>query len=122
MTTIQWILIIIGIVIVSMIVYTFYGYGKLYSNDAKQLIQTNCVGAVVDVRTTMEYNAGHYPNALHIPVTEIGMDTTEPLKAVMGSIIVYCNTGQRARYAAEQFRKYINNVVFYIPDTYTALL
>ena len=54
--------------------------------------------------------------------TNITENTIQPLKNIMGSVVVYCNTGQRARYAAEQLRQVINNVIFYIPDTYTKLL
>ena len=54
---------------------------------------------VVDVRTEEEFNSGHYPGALNIPLhtvearlTEFGADKTKP-------IIVYCRSGNRSSQA-----------------------
>ena len=75
---------------------------------------------VVDVRTKMEYNMGHYPGALHLPVSNMNEKSTSKLNKSK-IVIVYCNTGQRARRAAEVLKKYEFNNVYYIANSYKTL-
>ena len=56
-------------------------------------------GAVVlDVRSGQEFAAGHYPNAMNIPVGEI-MGRTAEVGAKETPVIVYCESGQRSELA-----------------------
>jgi phage shock protein E len=75
---------------------------------------------VIDVRTMTEYRAGHYPRALHIPVDKINEKTTTELPKK--GLLVYCNTGQRARFAAEKLEELGFEDVYYIAGTYRGLL
>lgn len=57
---------------------------------------------VVDVRTPAEYESGHIPGALNVPVNEVAAaaaewDTSEP-------IALYCATGSRSADAAATLR------------------
>lgn len=49
---------------------------------------------VVDVRTPMEYQTGHYPGAINIPVDQLPMRLNELDKKK--EIIVYCASGARS--------------------------
>ncbi|MCS6985513.1 MAG: rhodanese-like domain-containing protein [Leptospiraceae bacterium] len=49
---------------------------------------------VVDVRTPMEYHAGHYPGAINIPVDQLPARLSELDKKK--EIIVYCASGARS--------------------------
>ena len=80
--------------------YTFMGQNLVSSSEAKRLIKEGKIKKVIDVRTITEYRAGHYPRALHIPVNKMDEKTTTELPKK--GLLVYCNTGQRARYAAEK--------------------
>jgi len=51
--------------------YTYYGQNLVSAEEAKRLIKDGKIKRVIDVRTTVEYRAGHYPKALHIPVDKI---------------------------------------------------
>jgi Rhodanese-related sulfurtransferase len=66
-----------------------------------------------------EWRAGHYPGAIHIPGTMINRKTTAQLPKK--GLLVYCNTGQRARFAAEKLRELGFKDVYYIAGFYTSL-
>jgi phage shock protein E len=82
------------------IAYTFTGENLVSSSEAKKMIRSGKIKKVVDVRTLTEYRLGHYPRALHLPVTKMNEKTTNELPKK--GLLVYCNTGQRARIAAEK--------------------
>ena len=67
--------------------------------DAKQLIESGA--QVVDVRTDVEFAAGHIPSARHIPVADLqresaSLDQSEP-------VVVYCRSGNRSGPTADAF-------------------
>lgn len=53
---------------------------------------------LLDVRTTCEFQDGHAPGAIHIPVEELSYRTDE-LRGCGTPIIVYCKSGGRSRMA-----------------------
>jgi len=100
--------------------YTFMGQNLVSSSEAKRLIREGKIKKVIDVRTIAEYRMGHYPKALHIPVSKIDEKTTTELPKK--GLLVYCNTGQRARFAAEKLEELGFEDVYYIAGPYTGLL
>jgi phage shock protein E len=100
--------------------YTFLGENLVSSEEAKRLIKEGKIKKVIDVRTTVEYRAGHYPRALHIPVDKINEKTTSELPK--SGLLVYCNTGQRARFAAEKLTELGFKQVYYIAGHYSSLI
>jgi phage shock protein E len=100
--------------------YTYMGQNLISTSEAKRLIDEGKIKKVIDVRTMTEYRAGHYPRALHIPVDKINEKTTTELPKK--GLLVYCNTGQRARFAAEKLEELGFEDVYYIAGSYTGLL
>ena len=100
--------------------YTYLGQNLVSSKEAKRLIKDGKIKRVIDVRTAIEWRAGHYPRALHIPVDKINEKTTTELPK--RGLLVYCNTGQRARFAAEKLENLGFKDVYYIAGLYTSLL
>ena len=100
--------------------YTFLGQNLISSDEAKRLIKEGKIKKVIDVRTAAEYRAGHYPRALHIPVDKINEKTTAELPKK--GLLVYCNTGQRARFAAEKLSELGFTQVYYIAGHYSSIL
>jgi rhodanese-related sulfurtransferase len=100
--------------------YTFLGQNLVSSDEAKRLIKEGKIKRIVDVRTAVEYRAGHYPRALHIPVDKINEKTTAELPNK--GLLVYCNTGQRARFAAEKLVDLGFKQVYYIAGHHSSLL
>jgi len=101
-------------------VYTYTGGQLLTARQAKNRIKSGKIKRVIDVRTGMEWRLGHYPGAVHIPVNKINKKTTKSLPKK--GLLVYCNTGQRARFAAEKLIGLGFNEVYYIAGLYTDLL
>jgi phage shock protein E len=65
---------------------------------ARALIARGAV--VLDVRSADEYAGGHLPNAVNLPVQEIGQRMAEVDRLVAGDktrpVVVYCGKGGRA--------------------------
>lgn len=106
--------------LVALVLYGMSGKHHVTPMEAKTLIETGKVKKVVDVRTAIEYKAGHYPGAIHIPVTTISEKTTQGLPRK--GLLVYCNTGQRARIAAEKLDALGFEDVYFIDGTYGTLM
>src|SRR5438128_12585336 len=67
--------------------------------EAKQLVDSGA--QVVDVRTDVEFEAGHIPGSRHIPVADIQresstLDREKP-------VVLYCRSGNRSGPAADAF-------------------
>ena len=99
--------------------YTYFGENLVSSKEAKRLIRVGKIKKVIDVRTIAEYRAGHYRGALHIPVNKMNKKTTAELPKK--GLLVYCNTGQRARFAAEKLEELGFEDVYYIAGHYSTL-
>src|SRR5258706_2485359 len=72
---------------------------EVTATEAKDLIEAGA--QVVDVRTDMEYAAGHIPGSRHVPLADVqseaaGLDPEAPL-------VVYCRSGERSGMAADAF-------------------
>ena len=74
-------------------------YKKITSDEAKKMMETEKT-IVVDVRTTEEYNEGHIPNAVSVPLETIENEAETKLKNKDDLILVYCRSGRRSREAA----------------------
>lgn len=115
-------MILIGVLVVLAILYfyTMTGRDLVSPQKAMALIDEGVVTAIVDVRTRGEYNLGHYPGARNIPVGEIDEETTSALPRG-GTILVYCNTGQRARLGASKLRR-LGFEAVYISCSFTCIM
>jgi len=111
-------LIIFGL---SMHIYTLTGIRLIPASQAKRLIEIGEISQIVDIRTKTEYDLGHYPDSFHIPVDKINKDTVKVLDKSK-PVLVYCNTGQRARYAANKLDKLGFKEVVYIDGTYNTIM
>lgn len=98
-----WLLILaITAIIIGLLMYYAYASPlKISSEEAKRRIFDRKVDVVLDVRTNLEYNLGHYPESLHIPTGELNDRIEKEVPNKEARILVYCNTGQRSRAAAE---------------------
>jgi phage shock protein E len=101
--------------------YAMTGAAYISAEDAKKKLANNEVDIVLDVRTNMEYNLGHYPNAKHIPITLLEQRAPNELPDRTARILIYCNTGQRSRKASEILLKLGYKNVNYIAGPYTTL-
>ena len=71
-------------------------YKKITSDEAKNIMLTE-KPIVVDVRSLEEYNEGHIPNAISVPLETIENEAETKLKNKDDLILVYCRSGRRSR-------------------------
>ena len=100
--------------------YSVSGVDLITGKEAKKKIKNGEIKYVIDVRTKLEWDAGHYKGAKHIPIQEINAKNTSTLKK-NAEIVTYCNTGQRARAGAERLKALGFKNVYYIDGTYSQL-
>jgi rhodanese-related sulfurtransferase len=101
--------------------YAMGGAAYISAEEAKRKLSNNEFDILLDVRTNMEYNLGHYPNAKHIPITLLNERAPNELPDRNARILIYCNTGQRSRKASEILLALGYKNVRYIAGSYTTL-
>jgi phage shock protein E len=113
--------ILIGIVALILFFLYRYAIDSPLRIDASEAKKSN-FDVILDVRTDAEVSLlGSYPGAIHIPSTDIEREVEYKIPNKSKSILLYCNTGQRARVAAEKMVKLGYSNVRYIAGTYTTL-
>ena len=122
-TKLGFVIIAITSLVIAMVTYyTFFSPLWISAEEAKKGIAEGKFQTILDVRTDTEYNLGHYPEAVHIPTQTFSEEVERKLPNKDTSILVYCNTGQRSRYAADLLKAKRYNNVRYISGPYWSLL
>ena len=104
-----WANLFLGILVISLLVLGGMGYNYSTSSpyyvpvsEGKAGIAQKRYNVVLDVRTPIERAVlGYYPGSIHIPVSELRARIQKEIPDKNTTILIYCNTGQRARKAAE---------------------
>ncbi|HQW43634.1 MAG: rhodanese-like domain-containing protein [Chitinophagaceae bacterium] len=73
-----------------------FGSGKIKSALRKGAL-------IIDVRTGIEYDRGHVPDAFNIPVDRISANA-QRLKEAKLPVVLCCNSGARSRNAVQQLK------------------
>jgi phage shock protein E len=86
---------------------SFSAYSFNVSNISQQeLLEANTKNfVIVDVRTPEEFQQGHVPNAINVPLSEIIENPTILKSSKEKPIVLYCRSGYRAGKAAEALQK-----------------
>lgn len=74
----------------------FKRLGQVSSAQARQLVKDGA--RLVDVRTPGEFNAGHLPGAVNVPLQELGARLKQ-LGAKEKPVVLYCASGSRSSMA-----------------------
>ena len=77
-------------------------YRQITMQEAAQLMKTEQNYILLDVRSDMEYSAGHIPGAVLLPNETIGSDPIPQLPDKDQLIMVYCRSGNRSKQATEK--------------------
>ena len=96
-------------------------YHLLRSNDVIEYneaieLQNNNKAILIDVKSEDEYNKFHIKNAINIPLNKIENNIDKIVKNKEKMIILYCETGKRAK-AAKRLLKvkgYENVSIMYV--------
>ncbi len=80
-------------------------YEQITQEAAKEMMDTQDV-IILDVREQEEYDSGHIPGAVLLPVGTIDEDTAaEVIPEKDATLLVYCRSGNRSRTAASALAK-----------------
>lgn len=102
--------------------YSLSGYNLITCIQANKYIKNRKIKHIIDVRTQVEWDYGHYKKSIHIPIQNISKNIlNRKISNKNDGILVYCNTGQRARNGAEKIISYGYKNVYYIDNTYDCL-
>jgi rhodanese-related sulfurtransferase len=80
---------------------------SLYAADVKDITQQSLLAmdksnhVIIDVRTQQEYQAGHVPNAINVPLQKLQSDFQAAALSKNKTLVLYCRSGYRAGKAAE---------------------
>lgn len=75
-------------------------YQQITQEEAKSMMDTQNV-IILDVREQVEYNAGHIPGAVLLPVGTITNETASAMIPELDSVVlVYCRSGNRSKTAS----------------------
>ncbi len=75
-------------------------YQRISQEEAKKMMETQDV-IVLDVREQNEFDAGHIPGAVLLPVGTITKDTAAAVIPDLDSVVlVYCRSGNRSQTAS----------------------
>lgn len=69
-------------------------------SEARELVRGGA--QLIDVRESSEWNAGHAPQAIHIPTSQVSSRLTRIKKDK--DVVVVCRSGSRARSVTKQLR------------------
>ena len=73
------------------------GYQQITQEEAKEMMDTQEV-IILDVREQDEYDSGHIPSAVLLPVGSI--DAAEVIPEKDSTVLVYCHSGNRSKTAS----------------------
>jgi phage shock protein E len=115
-------LVIVLAVLLAALWYSLKSPLAMYPDAAKEALARAEFDHVVDVRTEAEWNLGHYPLAIHIPITTLKEALPQRIPDKKARILFYCNTSTRARQAAEAAQAIGYPNVRYLIGTHVNLL
>ena len=76
-------------------------YQQITQEAAKEMMDTQEV-VILDVREQHEYDSGHIPGAVLLPVGTISEDTTAAVIDELDTVVlVYCRSGNRSKTASQ---------------------
>ena len=78
------------------------GWQSISQDRAKEMMALDGGQIIVDVRRQDEYDAGHIPGAVLIPNESIGTEQPEELPDLDQIILIYCQSGNRSKQAAQK--------------------
>ena len=77
-----------------------HSYEQISQQEAKTMMDTQDV-IILDVREQEEYDSGHIPGAVLLPVGTISEETAAAVIPEKGSVVlVYCRSGNRSKTAS----------------------
>ena len=77
-------------------------YQQITAEEAKSMMDEQPDAVILDVREQDEYNAGHIPDAVLLPVGTINEETAASVIPEKDTVVlVYCRSGNRSKTASQ---------------------
>ena len=78
------------------------GYQQITAQEAKAMMDVGAGTIVLDVREQEEYDQGHIPGAVLLPVGEITQESASAAVPEKDTVVlVYCRSGNRSKKASQ---------------------
>ncbi|KFZ40227.1 hypothetical protein JS81_08970 [Thermoactinomyces sp. Gus2-1] len=75
-------------------------------DDLKKVMENNHNILIIDVREKREYESGHIPGAVHVPLRQLERLKKEADQQENGGgVYIYCRSGSRSAIAVRELRK-----------------
>jgi len=115
-------LILVGVLLLA-VFYAISSPYRISATEAKRRIKGGEFDVILDVRTNIERKTlGFYPGSKHIPGAELDKRISSEISDKNTRILVYCNTGQRARAAVDKMVGLGYKNVVYIAGSHLSIL
>jgi rhodanese-related sulfurtransferase len=96
---------------------------RISTEETRRRLAKKQFDVVLDVRTDLEVKTlGKYPGSVHIPAANINMIVPARYPDKLTRFLLYCNTGQRARAAADKLQALGYKNALYYTGSYKYLL
>jgi phage shock protein E len=89
----NWTIILI-IAAVGAVIFMMKKAGQISANNALELLKNGAL--VIDVRSCGEFNSGHLPSAINIPLDEIATALPKRVKDKNQALLLHCLSGMRS--------------------------
>lgn len=97
----DWTYLLIGIVVIAAFLLLKLA-GQISSKAATQYLKEGAL--VIDVRSAAEFNSGHLPQAMNMPVGEIAAQLPRRVKDKQQVLLLHCQSGMRSGMAKKTLR------------------
>ncbi len=95
--------------------------GKLTPENFMEKIKDKDYDYILDVRTQEEWDEGHHPLAMLIPIGEFVTELPKMVKNKDATILIYCRKGIRAEASAKIAERLGYSNVYWLDGTYDEL-
>jgi rhodanese-related sulfurtransferase len=100
----NWMLILVLVLSGAMLVWPLFQRYFSPVKDVGPALATQLINrrdaVLLDVREPKEFEGGRLPNAVHIPLSQLGSRAGELSKLTSRPVVAYCANGRRSRMAA----------------------
>ncbi|MHB1959686.1 MAG: rhodanese-like domain-containing protein [Acidobacteriaceae bacterium] len=88
--------------------YLLQRSGRISAKDARTHLENGAL--VIDVRTPGEFNSGHLPKAINLPLDEIEAKLPRRVKDKSQALLLHCQSGMRSGMAKKKLKSlgYVN--------------
>jgi rhodanese-related sulfurtransferase len=105
----NWPLILVMIISGGMLLWPLIGRRLSNVREVGALAATQLINrqnaVLLDLRESKDYEGGHVPNAVHIPLSQLPARAGELSKLTSRPLIAYCDRGNRSRSAGSALSK-----------------